>query len=235
MTQHRQNILVTVDTAIFTLQDSQLQVLLVQRATEPFKGAWALPGGVVQEEPDGSLEQTAFRKLAEKTGVTSPYLEQVMTFGGPERDPRGYSVSVLYMALLRSTELVLQGDDRVSDIAWVRVDGERVDRPLAFDHAKLLEAACQRLRSKAQYSSLIAHLLPDEFTLSELREAYSSILGVSLNAAGFRRRVLQAGLVEEVKGAFRHHGRRPAQLYRLHPESNQVYFETNLMWRVGEG
>src|SRR5690554_4373930 len=157
-----------------------------------------------------------------------------MTFGGSERDPRGYSVSVLYMALLRSTDLVLQGDERVSDIAWVRVEGEGVDCTLAFDHLKLLRAACQRLRTKAQYSSLIAHLLPDQFTLSELRDAYNSILDVQLNAAGFRRRVLQAGLVEEVEGAFRHHGRRPAQLYRLHPESDQMYFETNLVSRAGE-
>jgi len=218
------NPLTTVDVAIFTVADEALQVLLVQRAAaagEPFPGDWALPGGFVDVERDADLEACALRKLREKTGVATPYLEQLGSWGDAKRDPRGWSATHAYFALIAPAPL--RADGNAADARWFPVSGDGVRVKLAFDHARLLAAAIARLRGKVEYTSLPAFLLPKEFTLSELQRAYEIVLGRALEKSAFRTRVLGAGLVEPVART-RQGPNRPAQLYRLRNPRKPVFF-----------
>ena len=215
----------TVDVVIFTVIDDQLNVLLVKRTSdgsEPFPGMWALPGGYVDIKRDKDLEACALHKLKEKTGVASPYLEQLGSWGNATRDPRGWTATHVYFALLPHEAVKLDTDSQSADIGWSPVKGDGVGHKLAFDHKTILAAALARLRNKAEYTSLPAYLLPDTFTLSELQRAYAVVLGRPVDKSGFRTRVLSAGLVEETNGVKT--GHRPAQLYRLKTPKNPTFF-----------
>src|ERR1700739_935800 len=126
---------VTVDLAILSLADGVLQVLLMKRGAEPFAGRWALPGGYIHTDEDGDIEAAARRVLKDKTAVETPYLEQVMTFGDPGRDPRGWTVSVAYMALISADDLELRHGANAADVAWWPVEGEMP--PLAVDRGTI--------------------------------------------------------------------------------------------------
>jgi 8-oxo-dGTP diphosphatase len=203
----------TVDLTIFRLAPSALELLLIRRAAEPFAGAWALPGGWIHVDEDQDLEAAARRVLAAKTGVETPYLEQLQTIGNAGRDPRGWSVSIAYMALIGTEDGMPSAAG--SDVAWAEIAGTGVSAPLAFDHAEILAAALARLRGKVEYSSLPAYLLPERFTLGDLQSVYERILGRRLDKSGFRKRIAEAGFVEPIPGALRRASNRPAQLYRL--------------------
>jgi ADP-ribose pyrophosphatase YjhB (NUDIX family) len=216
--------LATVDVAIFAAAEDALQVLLVQRphtAGEPFPGLWALPGGFVDVERDADLESCALRKLKEKTGVSSPYLEQLGSWGNAKRDPRGWSATHVYVALI-PYEAATAGAN-AADARWFPVTNSGVKVRLAFDHAEILSAALGRLRGKVEYTSLPAFLLPKEFTLTDLQRAYELVLDRKLEKSAFRTRVLGAGLVEPV-GKTREGPNRPAQMYRLRNPRRPVYF-----------
>jgi ADP-ribose pyrophosphatase YjhB (NUDIX family) len=215
--------LVTVDLAIFTVRDDALQVLLTQRAEEPFARAWALPGGFIDVEQDGDLEACARRKLKEKTGVATPYLEQLGSWGNRSRDPRGWSVTHVYFALLPSAGVALAAGANAAAARWNPVHDDGVGLRLAFDHAQLLAAALERLRSKVEYTSLPAYLLPEEFTLGELQRAYEIVLGREVEKSAFRTRIRSASLVVEVPRQ-RTGPNRPAQLYRLKDRKHPVFF-----------
>ena len=205
---------VTVDIIIFTLRESRLQVLLVQRAHPPFESAWALPGGFVQM--DESLEAAASRELEEETGVREAYLEQLYTYGEPERDPRGRVITVAYYALLpRDAPIRQEGG---SDARQAQLFPLEALPKLAFDHAEILHYALRRLRYKLEYSAAGFELLPDEFTLSEIQHTYEMILGEQLDKRNFRRRILQAGVIEKT-GHLRTGEGRPAQLYRYRADA----------------
>lgn len=209
--------LATVDVAIFAIVEQSLSVLLVRRPTtdgEPYPGAWALPGGYVDIKEDNSLESCALRKLREKTGVRSPYLEQVASWGGAHRDPRGWTVTCLYFALLPLDGIELAKGWNVGDVAWRAVRQNGVGERLAFDHSTLLAAAVQRLRNKVEYTSLPAFLLPKTFTIAELQTIYEVILERQLDKSAFRTRMLAAEFIEAT-GDMRGGSNRPAQLYRL--------------------
>ncbi len=221
--------LTTVDMVILTLRDSRLHVLLVQRPDmpeEPFPGCWALPGGFVDITQDESLEACARRKLREKTGVDAPYLEQVGSWGDAHRDPRGWSATHVYLALLSADSLQLVRGGNSADVRWQPLADGEVALPLAFDHTILLRAALERLRSKTEYTSLPAYLLPAAFTLTELQHVYEAVLNRSLEKKAFRTRMLATDLLEELD-AMKETGRRPAQLYRLKSRSGPVYFTRN--------
>lgn len=208
--------LTTVDVVIFSVRDGALQVLLVRRPEsygEPFPGRWALPGGFIDTQRDADLEACALRKLREKAGVDAPYLEQLGSFGGAKRDPRGWSATHVYFALLASEALEPRAGGNATDTRWFAVQGERVHESLAFDHAQLLTAAVQRLRSKVEYTSLPVYLMPPEFTLTELQRGYELVLGRELEKKAFRTRILAAGLLEPV-ARMKTGANRPAQLYR---------------------
>lgn len=215
--------LTTVDVVIFTVLKTRLHVLLVARpiqADEPFPGMWALPGGFVDIQKDMNLESCALRKLQQKTGVRSPYLEQVGSWGGIERDPRDWSATHVYFALIPTPAVPLQS---ASSAAWFPIEDQHVSVKLAFDHDKLLEAAILRLRSKVEYTSLPAFLLPEEFTLTDLQRVYEVVLERTLEKSAFRTRIFAAGLVEPVEKV-RAGSNRPAQIYRLTQPQEIVYF-----------
>jgi len=218
--------LATVDLAIFAVAQEALQVLLVRRPStggEPFPGLWALPGGFVDVERDKDLEECALRKLREKTGVQAPYLEQVGSWGSAERDPRGWSATHVYLALLAQTPKELLPGGNTPEARWWPVEGARVREALAFVHADLLKAAILRLRNKVEYTSLPAFLMPSEFTLTELQRVYEIVLGRTLEKKAFRTRILATDLVEEVP-RMREGRSRPAQLYRLKHRRRPVFF-----------
>lgn len=201
--------LATVDLCIFTLHEGALKILLIRRGDYPQKGTWALPGGFVDVTRDADLHATALRKLQEKTGVEAPYLEQLATLGNRTRDPRGWSLTVVYFALIPFVALSPQDSEAV---IWASV---AEPRSLAFDHTQLLAMALNRLRSKVLYTLMPAHLIPTPFTLSALQRAYEIVLGREVEKKAFRRRLENADVVVATGEMVTEGLGRPAALYRL--------------------
>jgi ADP-ribose pyrophosphatase YjhB (NUDIX family) len=218
----------TVDLAIFALAGEGLEVLIVRRAAEPFAGQWALPGGWIHVDEDDDIEAAARRILREKTGVQTPYLEQLQTFGTAKRDPRGWTVSVAYVALLSEDDAGDRLHAGETGVAWRAVDGDTVETSLAFDHADILKAALSRVRSKVEYSTLPVHLLPRAFTLGELQSVYERILGRKIDKSAFRKRVSEADFAEPIRGEMRRASNRPAQLFRLKPGRPTTFFDRTI-------
>lgn len=181
--------LLTVDIAMFCIVDQRLKVLLVQRANQPLRGEWALPGGVLRPEIDGCLEDAAKRVLASKVLVDVPHLQEVCTFSGPHRDPRGWSVSVLFYALLPRDQVNEVVNNKVDAVEWD--DAAQPTRSLAFDHERQLRAALTRLRDKVEVNNLPLHLMPALFTLTQLQRTCEAVLGRTLDKSVFRRRLKQ--------------------------------------------
>lgn len=198
---------VAVDVVVFTLEQKALQCLLVQVREGPFAELWAFPGGLVHAEE--SLDQAAQREVCERTGIRRCYLEQLYTFGKPERDPATRVVSVSYLALVAYRGVTLNPAAKYADISWFRAD--RVPH-LAYDHDQVRELAVQRLRSKLQYTNIVYGLLPPEFTLGELQEVYETILHRPLDRRNFRKKILALGLLKRLKKT-RRGTHRPAALY----------------------
>ncbi|ABM24517.1 NUDIX hydrolase [Shewanella sp. W3-18-1] len=217
--------LLTVDAVLFTYHDQQLKVLLVQRSNHPFLGLWGLPGGFIDENCDQSLEQTVLRKLQEKTAVVPPYIEQLCTVGNCSRDIRGWSVTVCYTALMSYQACQIQIDS-VSDVKWWPLV-DVLQMPLAFDHLQLIEQARERLTQKALYSLVPGFALSEPFTLPELQHVHEVLLGKPIQGKSFRRRVEQADLLIDT-GLKRTERGRPANLYRLKPNTASYRFLRNL-------
>lgn len=216
----------TVDVVIFTVLDDALKVLLVQRPDdidEPHPGRWALPGGFVDVDVDADLAACAVRKLREKTGLASPYLEQLGSWGSATRDPRGWSATHVYFALIPGREVELAHGANAAGVDWFEVDALLRRPRLAFDHADILREAVERLRSKVEYTSLPAFLLPEPFTLPQLQRTYEVILGRTVDKSGFRTRMLSAQFLEEA-GPVEGDSNRPAMGYRLRDRSAPVVF-----------
>lgn len=213
--------LASVDLCIFSIIDQTLKVLLVKRPRFPFKDRWVLPGGFVDIAHDKDLEQTASRKLHEKTGVEAHFLEQIETVGSKDRDPRGWSMTVLYFALLANSEF-----SSTDEVQWVGVhEVEQYD--LAFDHFLLFNKAIQRLRNKVSYTTLPMHILPKVFTLAQLQKAYEIIIDHKVEKKSFRRRIDAAKLLEET-GDFKQDGGRPAKLYKMRDDSETHFYERSI-------
>ncbi|MEN8179261.1 MAG: NUDIX domain-containing protein [Pseudomonadota bacterium] len=199
---------VTTDVVLFTLKDEQLQILLIQRAAEPFQGIWALPGGFL--EIDETPEACAIRELEEETGIGGVYLEQLYTFGNPGRDPRERVISVAHYALAPSDRLNPRAASDARDVSWHPINSLP---ELAFDHAEIIKLAHQRLVSKLDYSTLAFQFLEAEFTLSELQAVFEIILNERLDKRNFRKRMLSMGLLEETGDYSRSGSHRPAKTY----------------------
>jgi len=245
--------LVTVDVVIFTVRADALQVLLVRRpdgADEPFPGRWALPGGFVDVARDATLLDCALRKLREKTGAVTPYLEQLGSWGDAKRDPRGWSATHCFYALLPAPSVTLEKGDDVAptlpasrgslppegalaalgrpgggdaaQVAWFGADAAARKR-LAFDHARILAAALERLRGKVEYTSLPAFLLEEPFTLPALQQAYETVLGRPVDKSAFRKRMLDGGFLEEA-GMLPAAVGRPAMGWRLRDRARPAFF-----------
>ena len=208
----------TTNIVVFSLRDEQLKLLLVRRRNPPFQDCWSLPGGVVGEDED--IEANAMRKLAEGTGVTGVYLEQLCTFGDPGRDPRERVVSVAYYALVPSERLRLRDNGDSEDVAWFAVDALP---ELAFDHGAMVDVAHQRLAAKLDYSTIAFQFMPERFTLSDLQNVYEMILNRSLDKRNFRKRMLAMEQIRQTGEVRRNGSHRPARLYRVsNPSEVQI-------------
>lgn len=217
--------LLTVDSVLFTYHEKSLKILLVQRSSEPEKGKWGLPGGIVDIDIDKDIEATALRKLVEKTSVEPPYLDQLETVGNKKRDPRNWSVTVCYTALI-AYQSCAQHVNTVADVRWVEIC-EALKMKLAFDHNNLVLSARERMKQRALYSISSGYALPEIFTLGELQHLHELLIGKPIQKRSFRRRIEQAGLLIDT-GKKRQEGGRPAALYSMKAESMSHRFIRNL-------
>ncbi len=200
----------TVDCVVFGLDEEDLKVLLVQRGLEPFKGEWALPGGFVRV--DESLEDAARRELQEETGLSNVFLEQLYTFGDPGRDPRERVVTVAYYALVKLQDHRVKAATDAREAAWYPVKSAP---KLAFDHARILKTAVERLEGKVRYQPIGFELLPPKFTLTQLQRLYEVILERELDKRNFRKKILAMDLLEELDEVEQDVSHRAARLYRF--------------------
>ena len=216
---------VTVDVALVSADQGRLRAVLMQRNEHPHRGKWALPGGFVGM--DESLDQAAKRVLTAKVGISGIFLEQLYTFGQPDRDPRTRVITIAYYALVPASRLAVKLAPGVQlaglQVPWhgeqggvVRaLDNAGRQLPLAFDHADILGLVVQRLRGKLDYAPIGFELLARQFTLRELQDIHETILGRTLNKDSFRRRLLASGLIEPTGKLEQDVGHRPAELYRF--------------------
>ncbi|MDP6118152.1 MAG: NUDIX domain-containing protein [Planctomycetota bacterium] len=200
----------TVDCVVFGLDDEDLKVILIQRDLDPFQGRWALPGGFV--EMDETLENAALRELEEETGIRNVFLEQLYTFGEPNRDPRERVVTVAYYALVNLRGYRIHAATDARDAAWFSVSSTP---PLAFDHEEVLECALNRLEGKVRYAPIGFELLPRKFTLTQLQHLYERILERELDKRNFRKKILAMDLLIELDEIEKGVAHRAARLYRF--------------------
>lgn len=212
-------IICTVDVVLLCLRGTVLHVALWDRDKPPFEGCAALPGGYIHVEEDGDAFDAAVRMLREKTGIASPYLEQLGTFTGAARDPRGWSVSIAYYALVPAE--LIEERKLASGLHLMAVDQLK---GLPFDHKEIVQAAVERVRNKSSYSSLPVYLCGEQFTLPRLQAVYEAVLGEPINKVSFRRKMDELDMLEPIEGAMESgRANRPAQLYRLkHKFRNQL-------------
>ena len=216
--------LASVDVCILTLHQNQLKVLLVKRSDYPHKHRWALAGGFIDIAQDTDLESTALRTLSKKTGVTTPYLEQLATIGNQQRDPRGWSMTAVYFALIPYLELPQTGSELSQ---WCDVE-LALSLDLAFDHRQLLTLALERIRAKVLYTLIPAHLISAPFTLTELQQAYEIIMGHEIEKKSFRRRLEREQVLTATGQSKQEGAGRPAALYTLKPECAVFNFKRQL-------
>jgi len=205
----------TIDIILLTLGAEGLRVGLLPRSGPPFAGRLALIGGYVRVQEDADAEAAARRILADKAGLSGLFLEQLQTFSGAARDPRGWSATIAYYALCPAEALAGAGG-----LVFRNADDPG---PLAFDHAEILVAALARLRGKGAYSTLPAFLLPQTFTLSQLHDVYERAMGEPINGSAFRRKIGELDILERLDGEYSRATARPAMLYRLKTRRLQAF------------
>ncbi len=225
---------ITVDVALVTADANGLGAVLIQRAEHPDRGKWSLPGGFVQM--DEALDDAAARVLRTKAGVDGIFLEQLYTFGKPNRDPRTRVITIAYYALVDAAKLPANHENETGPrlatlrVPWEGEQGGRVQAigqkgkalPLAFDHGEILGLVVQRLRGKLDYAPIGFELLPRKFTLRQLQVIHETIIGRPLNKDSFRRRMLATEMLAPTGQLEKDVGHRPAELYRFRRGSRRV-------------
>ncbi|MDP3696405.1 MAG: NUDIX domain-containing protein [Candidatus Taylorbacteria bacterium] len=229
------------DIVIFSIENEQLKVLLIKRENQPFKNYWALPGGFIHQNE--SPEKAALRVLDDKAGIKNVFIEQLYTFGGFGRDPRGSIITVAYFALVPESKINpvrslarakgaspkdLQGEDLSAlggGIAFGEATSNGIQTPtfysikklprLAFDHKKIIDYALKRLQTKLEYTNAVYSLLPNYFPFNELQKAYEAILGRKLDKRNFRKKFEFLGLIKPTKKVLTGNRQRPARLYQF--------------------
>jgi len=202
---------VSVDCVVFAYRNRAIYLPLLLRARAPFIDAWSLPGGPIQA--DETPEAACLRKLREDIGLKAEYVEQLYTFGEPDRDPRRRAFSIAYFALIRESDESLQWGPDTRTAQWFHLD-KLPEHPWAFDHEKIVAMALKRLRAKVGYEPIGLHWLPKEFSLSELRQIYEVILGRSLDRRNFYKKLKGTGLLIPTRTQPSPRGK-PTQLFRF--------------------
>lgn len=201
---------ITTDIVILAIDDGELKVLAIKRANEPFKNKWALPGGFIRENEDPG--HAAERILRDKAGIGNMYIEQLYTFGGSGRDPRGSIITVSYFALIPRNKIKINESDKTQTPTFLPL---KKLPELAFDHKRIVNYALKRLRSKLEYTNLIYSLLPEHFTFNQLQKAYELVLGRKLDKRNFRKKFLQLKLISPTGKILKGPRQRPAKLYKF--------------------
>ncbi|MEL6132697.1 MAG: NUDIX domain-containing protein [Bacteroidota bacterium] len=223
---------VAVDAVVFGYQpETGISLLLIKRLYPPFDGQWALPGGFVDQ--DESLEAAVNRELAEETGVSINYLEQLYTFGTPMRDPRRRVISVAYFALVRPEAFQLHAQTDASDAQWFHLDHLP---PLAFDHQQIIDTAIDRLKSKVTYEPIGFELLEEQFTFAELQKLYETLLNREIDRGNFQKKIKSLDILEELPDLRKPSGSgRPARVFRFHEEKYFALKERGELFEVWVG
>jgi 8-oxo-dGTP diphosphatase len=210
--------ILTVDSVVFRIEKNELQILLIERGFEPFKGMWALPGRYIAKNE--TSKQALQRVLIEKTGIALAdvtFVEQPYAFDAPKRDPRGYAVTLMYIGLAHGIEPGKHpGMNNGQNPTFVSVN--KLPH-LAYDHKTIVDFALTHLRMQARTNTSTSALMPSVFTLSELQTTYECIFNAPLDKRNFRKKILSLGFVEETEGMIREGAHRPAQLYRFSPQT----------------
>ncbi len=214
----KQNIKIAVDNCIFTVIGKELYILLIQMKKKPFSGKWALPGGLTGDHE--SLLHAALRVLEKQTGVHDVYLEQLFTFDRPDRDPFGRVISTAYLALVPYENIILKTTEKYAGVKWQKFSD--LPERLAYDHSEIASYAKKRLEWKIEYSNVVWSLLPDKFTLTELREVYEAILWKKLDKRNFNKKIISLGLVEATGKREPRGAHRPAMLYRFKTKKYKI-------------
>ena len=208
-----QNISIAVDAIVFGYQKDQgVSILLIKRKYAPFKGKWAIPGGFVEDKE--SLESAVERELKEETGVKIDYLEQLYTFGKPNRDPRNRTIAIAYFGIVNAGKFQkLQASTDAEDAEWFNIKNLPA---LAFDHRQILTVAIERLRSKITYEPIGFELLDRKFAFSELEDLYSTLLDRPIDRRNFKKKVIKLDILEELdEKAPRSGAGRPGNLFQF--------------------
>ena len=214
----KQDIKLCVDAVVFGYEPEKgISVLLIKRRLDPFQGSWALPGGFVKTGE--SLDNAVNRELRDEGGVDVRYLEQLYTFGNPDRDPRQHVVTVSYFGLLRPQDFQLLAQSDAEDAAWCNI--KKLPR-LAFDHKKIIDAAVKRLRGKITYEPVGFELLEKEFPFSDLEKLYMTLLDKEIDRRNFKKKIMALGILEELDETVQRGAGRPARLFKFHKKK---YFE----------
>ena len=202
---------VTTDCVIFGFNGERLQVLLIERGIEPYKGHWAFPGGFLKM--DETAEEGAKRELKEETGLADAYIQQLHTFSNPDRDPRERVITIAYYALVKIQEV--KGGDDAASARWFPLDEIP---PLAFDHDYILRMATQRLREQIHFQPIGFELLPEKFTIKELQSLYEAILGINFDCRNFAKKMLHLEILTELDETVWPTPKREARLYKFNAD-----------------
>lgn len=214
----KQDIKVSVDAVVFGYdQEEGVSVLLIKRKNDPFKKMWALPGGLVMN--DETLDKAVVRELKEEAGIDVNYLEQLYSFGSPDRDPRNYVVSVSYFGLVRPQDYKLMAQTDAEDVGWFST--KKLPK-LGFDHKKIIDTAVKRLRDKITYEPIGFELLEKEFPFSDLEKLYQTLLDHDIDRRNFKKKILSLGILEELDETIQRKAGRPARLFKF---NKKKYFE----------
>ena len=207
---------VTTDCVIFGFDGSELQVLLIERGIEPFKGKWAFPGGFLNM--DETAGEGAMRELKEETGLENAYIEQFNTYSEPGRDPRERVITIAHYALVRIQEV--KGGDDAAKAQWFPID--EVPQ-LAFDHDKILRDAMRKRRERIHFEPIGFELLPEKFTMRELQILYESILGVKFDRRNFAKKMMHYELLNQLDETVRPTAKRDALLYSFNKDNYELF------------
>ena len=207
---------VTTDCVIFGFDGRELQVLLIERGIEPFKGKWAFPGGFLKM--DETAREGALRELKEETGLENAYIEQFNTYSDPWRDPRERVITIANYALVSIQEV--KGGDDAAKAQWFPID--KVPQ-LAFDHDKILRDAMRKLRERIHFEPIGFELLPEKFTMKELQILYESILGVKFDRRNFAKKMMHYELLNQLDETVRPTAKRDALLYSFNKDNYELF------------